>query len=231
MKRVVEEEILDGLPEGDPDAMHTRRDILLINGIMGNFRWLGRQLRKRVLERDTGLEMGAGAGDLGFYLARKGILPAGVRYEGLDLWSRPQGWPEEWGWNQEDATKLSSLPYDFVVGNLIFHQFEDEVLQEWGKLMRQYCRLILACEPVRHERHLWQLQLLRPLRLNKISWHDARVSIRAGFRGMELPRLLGLAEPEWEVKVEETFFGSYRMCARRRGDIPGLVPETVGCPG
>lgn len=231
MQRVVEEELLDGLKEGDPDALHNRRDILLINRIQGNYRWLGRQLRRRVQVGDHGLEMGAGAGDLGFYLARKSILPENVQYDGLDLWSRPEGWPEGWGWNQEDATGLRAIPYDFVVGNLIFHQFEDHILQEWGKLLRRNCRLILACEPVRHARHLRQLKLLRPLRLHPISWHDAEVSIRAGFRGWELPSLLGLEKNEWKIHLEETFWGSYRMRAERLGELPSLVPETAVCPG
>jgi hypothetical protein len=41
-----------------------------------------------------------------------------------------------------------------------------------------------------------------------------QVSIRAGFRAQELPEQLGLGK-DWEVTVQETLFGAYRMIARR----------------
>ncbi|MCH8474666.1 MAG: hypothetical protein LAT55_05495 [Opitutales bacterium] len=225
MKRIVEDEMLDALPQNDPEAIRNRRDLRLINFLQGNYRWLGRQLRKHLLPGDQGAEWGAGTGDLGVYLKEKVTLPEKIRLDGWDVWARPDKWPKDWGWEQEDLTKIKAFPYDFLVSNLILHQFEDDTLAHWGSLLNRSCRLILACEPVRHKLHLWQLELLRPMRLSPVSWHDARVSIRAGFRCDELPQKLGLAPELWDWQIQETFLGAYRFLALRKGDLP--VGETI----
>ncbi|MCC5789380.1 MAG: hypothetical protein JJT75_07080 [Opitutales bacterium] len=230
MKRLVEDEKLDSLPENDPEAIRNRRDLRLINFFQGNYRWLGRQMKKHLLPREQGAEWGAGAGDLGKYLAENNLLPEDVRIDGWDAWSRPVMWPRDWGWEQRDFTTIDRIPYDFLVGNLIFHQFEDEILAHWGKLINQSCRLVLACEPVRRSLHLWQLELLRPFRLSPVSWHDARVSIRAGFRGAELPSKLGLSPELWDCQIHETFLGSYRFRAQRKGDVPLGQTMSEGAP-
>ena len=46
--------------------------------------------------------------------------------------------------------------------------------------------------------------------------HDAPISVRAGFVGMELPSLLGFSSDEWDVEVRNGLFGAYRMAAQRR---------------
>ena len=45
-KREVEPEILDGLPAGHPDAIRSRRDLRLVNALMGNQRWILKQLHR-----------------------------------------------------------------------------------------------------------------------------------------------------------------------------------------
>ncbi len=215
--REVQPEILDSLPQDHPDALGNRRDLRLINFLMGNFRWIGRNLAKVVNPTDTGLEIGAGDGWLGHHLGKRNRLPATVRIDGLDLWQRPSLWPESWGWRREDITAFSDFGrYNFVLANLILHQFEDRELREIGRRLRNGPRLILACEPRRHPLHLKQFQLLKPFRLNRVSWHDGEVSIRAGFRDNELPRLLGLEEDRWKIRCRNSFLGACRMVAVRR---------------
>ena len=230
MIRKVEEEMLDVLAHDDPKAVHSRRDLRLINTLQGNYRWLARQMKKHLLPREQGAEWGAGAGDLSRYLKEKETLPEGVRIDGWDSCPRPSIWPENWGWEQHDLTTIKRVPYDFVVGNLIFHQFEDQTLYALGKHLQQSCRLIFACEPVRRKRHLWQLELLRPMRLSQVTWNDARISIGAGFRAGELPEKLGLSKENWDWFIRETALGAYRFLARRKGDIPMAELISEGVP-
>ena len=49
-----------------------------------------------------------------------------------------------------------------------------------------------------------------------VTLHDAHVSIAAGFRDDELPRLLGLDPASWEIQLGTTLLGAYRMTACRR---------------
>ena len=68
MIRAIKPEILDQLPENHPDALHNRRDLLIFNHLMGNFRWFYRELKKRLDKNDHLLEIGSGLGDLGRWL-------------------------------------------------------------------------------------------------------------------------------------------------------------------
>jgi hypothetical protein len=104
-----------------------------------------------------------------------------------------------------------------VIGNLIFHQFTDAELGEIGARLRPTARVILACEPSR--RRLGQIAtsaLLPLLGINHVTHHDARVSMKAGFRGDELPARLGLDGERWIYACKATALGAYRMVAVRR---------------
>lgn len=217
MKRLVEAEILDSLPENHPDAIANRRDLRLINTIMGNLRWFSREISRRVLPNDRLLEIGSGTGDLGLSLHRK----TGERlssYSGIDFWAKPENWPTAWEWRQEDLLDSDSYADATVLlANLILHQFEAVDLRRLGARIRESkIRLILANEPARHRLHHAQLQLLRPLGLHPVSRHDGHVSITAGFRQQELPALLGLDPAHWNVQCRNGFLGSYRMIAQRK---------------
>ena len=217
MRRKVEAEILDSLPENHPDAIANRRDLRLINTIMGNPRWFSRELSRRVRPSDHLLEIGSGTGELGLFVHRKlaGRLPS---FCGIDFWKKPPNWPTNWDWSQEDL--LTSNRYTgatILLANLILHQFEADALEKLGTQIRDSgIRLILANEPARHRIHQFQLQLLRPLGLHPVSRHDGHVSITAGFRNQELPTLLGLHPDHWEIEIRRDFLGSYRMIARRK---------------
>ena len=212
MQRTLQPELLDSLPPDHPDALHNRRDLRLTNAIVGNPRWLGRQLPRLLRTGETALELGAGTGELGLRLAR-----AGVPVDGLDLWPRPAAWPAARAWHQADLRSFAGYgDYAVVVGNLIFHQFNASDLRELGRRLGENCRVIVACEP--HRRRVSQLlyRTLGPVfGANHVSLHDAHVSIAAGFRGHELPELLGL-DDRWQVRCHTTLLGVYRMVAVRR---------------
>jgi hypothetical protein len=220
MKRTVQPEILDSLPENHPDALANRRDLQLINSIMGNYRWFCRQLPDLLHPDDRILEIGAGTGALGFLLRERLGSPPRF-YCGLDLWSPPQDWPLEWEWQQEDLAGFDGFDdHTVLLANLILHQFDEQFLRQLGEKIRAgRIRLLLANEPARHRLHQKQLLLLRPLGLNAVSRHDGHVSVAAGFRGRELVELLGLREPEWETDCQSGFFGWHRTVAVRKEPV------------
>jgi hypothetical protein len=215
LQRRVQPEILDSLPADHPDALHNRRDLRFFNALMGNFRWFAHTLQAHLRDGDRLIELGAGEGDLGRYLQR--ALPQnGFSYTGLDLWPAPKPWPESWSWLSKDLiTCPGYAQYNVILGNLILHQFEDDVLANLGRQWREHARLIVFCEPARETLHLRQLPLARLAGINYVSRHDARVSIEGGFRERDLPRLLGIDQPPWRIEIRQTFLGAYRMVAVR----------------
>ncbi len=201
MIRQVLPEILDSLPGDDPEARRSRRDLRLINFLMGNERWIMRQ------EKPGGIvELGAGAGELTRKLARDG------KVTGLDFQELPEGL--ELPWAAGDLFEnLPLVQADTVVANLILHHFEDEQLAELGVLIKDRKSLI-AVEPWRSQVSLFEGGLLWPV-INRVTKHDMMASIRAGFRKGELPRLLNLGE-EWEWREEVSLLGGLRVLAWRR---------------
>ncbi len=215
LPRHVQPELLDSLPPEHPDALHNRRDLRFFNALMGNHRWFARTLRKHLHPGDRLLELGASEGDLAKYLRRH--LPGQTfSHTGLDLWPQPADWPAAQDWHRADLTTFSGYAnYNVIIGNLILHQFEDNVLAGLGHQWREHARMLVFCEPARHALHLAQLPLARLAGINYVSRHDARVSIEGGFCERELPRLLGVDAPPWRSGVARTFLGAYRLIAVR----------------
>ena len=213
MKRICEPEILDSLPFDHPDAVHNRRDLRLVNAFMRNRAWFRRVLPPLVRPGECVLELGAGTGEMGIALAKAGIV-----LDGLDLWPRPKAWPADRQWHRADLTQYTGYDaYPVVIGNLIFHQFTDDVLAEVGAVLRRTCRVVVACEPQRRKLSQKMMATVGPLLgANHITLHDAHVSIAAGFLGKELPIAMGFDDSQWEMQCSETVPGAYHMVAVRR---------------
>ena len=213
MHRRLAPEILDTLPPHHPDAVHNRRDLRVINRLLGHHRWFVRTLPRLLHPGERALELGAGEGELGLRLARRGISVSG-----LDLWQRPKNWPAHGTWHAANLRTFDGYAqYPAVFGNLIFHQFSPPELADLGKQLRQTTRVIVACEPARRWRSQFLFRALAPaLGFNYVTLHDAHVSIAAGFRGAELPVALGLDPGDWNVRCSANLFGAYRMVAIRR---------------
>jgi SAM-dependent methyltransferase len=213
MSRALQPELLDTLPPGHPDAQHSRRDLRTINWLMGNHRWLTSALLRGRPSSAAVLELGAGTGELG---AR--INTHGVAIDGLDLGPRPAAWPDGGNWHQADLRDFQQYDsYPVVIGSLIFHHFSDHELRNLGRQLGAHARLILACEPARLRRSQRLIRVLGPLfRANRVTMHDAIVSIAAGFCADELPRLLGLDASTWQWSCVSGPFGAYRFAATRR---------------
>lgn len=212
MRRELKPELLDSLPPDHPDALHNRRDLRLTNRILGNYRWFARTLPTCLPPTGKVLEIGAGTGELGDHLVTAN-LPA----DGLDLWPAPASLPAGRRWHRADLMDFDGYDdYAVILGNLIFHQFSADQLAALGKKLRRSAQVILACEPLRRRSSQLLFAAVAPaLGANHVSLHDAHVSVGAGFRGAELPQLLGLERPGWDCRCHNTLLGAYRMVARR----------------
>ena len=215
MQRQLQPELLDSLPADHPDALHNRRDLRLVNLVMGNHRWLARTLPRTARPNESVLEIGAGTGELGQRLAAQD-RPV----DGLDLWPRPANWPAGCKWHRESLLTFDGYDrYQAVIGNLIFHQFSATDLASLGHLLRENVRVIIACEPARRRISQKVYAIAAPLLgANHVSRHDGHVSIAAGFRDDELPQMLGLDPTSWAWQCTATTLGAYRMIAVRRTD-------------
>jgi hypothetical protein len=184
---------------------------------MGNYRWFGRTL-DRFFRRDRPLrflEIGAGGPQLARTVAGKRRVAS---YIAVDTAPEPLGWPADFEWRRGDARTADGFgDADVVLANLVLHHFGEAELAALGRRMAAAgVRAILASEPARRTLHLRQMDLARVLRFNRVTHHDARVSIRAGFLGSELPRSLGLDPRVWEIEAGTTFLGACRLAALRR---------------
>ncbi len=213
MQRRVQPELLDTLPACDPAAMRSRRELRLINAIMGNHRWLAHEVRRCIQPGWRVLELGAGAGAFGARLIAEGICEP-RQVTGFDLAPRPAAWPSEATWINGDVLATTWPDAEIVVANLFLHHFEPAALALLGARLLAKCRVLLASEPARRRLHLAQGFLLSAFALlSGVTRHDMRISIRAGFLGDELPRALGL--DAWKCESATTFLGAYRICAQR----------------
>ena len=213
--RKLQPEILDHLPPEDPDAIASRRDLRLINSVMGNQRWLSERLSRHLLPGMRIVELGAGDGC--FARRLKDHLPRDFPFEfnAIDLAPCPPDWPDDprFHWRQEDIFQSGSVrEADGVVACLVLHHFDDIALARLGRLFTK-ARFLLAREPARCR--AWMRFLLYPFRLNHVTKHDMKVSIEAGFLGTELANALGLDKAGWVTRQMETALNAFQFEATK----------------
>lgn len=214
MKRVLEPELLDSLPEDDPGAIQSRADLLKVNWIMGNHAWMLRQLKREHRPGERICELGAGDGSL----CRKIIQQSICRPQDLlavDLASAPKSWPQAAKWLQGDLFATPLPVCEIFIANLFLHHFSSEQLVQLGTLLPQQTRLVLAAEPARYRVHQITGRIVaQALRMHFITRYDMRLSIRAGFRRDELARGMQLGSA-WRWQAHSTLFGANRVMMRR----------------
>ncbi len=206
-------ELLDTLPAEHPDARHSRRDLRVFNAALGNARWFAQILPRQLRAGERVLEVGAGEGDLGLTMHRRGI-----RWDGIDLAPRPPAWPRDAAWHRGNVFHFDEWPqYPVIAGNLILHHFTDHQLGELGARASEHARLLVLGDLRRGRIQQWLFAAFaRAVGANRVSRHDGWLSIAAGFRGHELPRLLGLDPRHWAWQVPRTHFFAYRLVAFRK---------------
>lgn len=206
--RTVVPEILDHLPSDDPRAVRSRRDLRMINSLMGNERWILRSVSRFSEAIPHGIsEIGAGDGHLTRRLAEK--FPATIIHA-YDLSPAPPDLPPNIHWHKGDLFSIDPPPSGgILIANLFLHHFEGDMLRQLGKISENFRALIFS-EPARGRFPHLLGNLMHPL-VNHVTRHDMHVSIDAGFIPGELPRLMSLSSKRLQIQEHSTWRGSLRM--------------------
>ena len=214
-ERRVEPEWLDELPANDPRAVRSRRDLRLMNRIMGHATIIRSTLRRSLAAASPRIaDLGTGDGTL---LLR--ALPAGIHAR-LVLVDRQPVVDRETiaAYGARGGTArvaeadvfewLSSRTerFDAIVANLFLHHFEPPALARLLSHAAACTTLFVACEPRRARVPLIGSRMLGLIGCNDVTRHDAHLSVRAGFAGEELSALW----PRGDVwTIEETKAGLF----------------------
>jgi hypothetical protein len=202
MKRIVEPELLDELPPDDPLAVRSRRDLCRVNAWMRNHAIMAGALRNHLNGHVPGqiTELGAGDGNFLLQVAQK----TSTRWPDVNvtLLDRqkivtPQTLTSftDLGWRAEAVTAdvfdwlPAGSPAEVVIANLFLHHFHDVGLTGLLRAIAGRARLFIAVEPRRAPLPLFFSRLLWAIGCNRVTRHDAAVSVRAGFLGAELSAL------------------------------------------
>lgn len=214
MLRTLTPELLDSLPADSPAAIHSRRDLVWFNRLLGADRWWTRTLPTLVAGRPIGAGLEIGAGD--------GRLATLHGLDALDQCPAPLNWPASRTWHQADVFSFGDWNrYPLIAANLFLHHFDTAQLKQLGQIWNDSAQVIVACEPRRVRVFQTGFALLCAIiRAHAVSRHDGRVSIEAGFRNDELPELLGLDPDRWQWQISQHPLGTTRMIARRRDRAP-----------
>ena len=197
--RSVTPELLDTLPAGDPRAIRSRRDLVLVNALMGNARAMAAALRAGKPRRIA--ELGGGSGRVLANVAQGLRVRGPVEAAIVDLnpcvddVARKRFARMEWrvaAVRSDVFAWLDAQPdgaYDAMVANLFLHHFDDAALRRMLGLIARKSRAFVACEPLRTRFAERAAHLLPLLGCNEVTRHDAVVSVRAGFIGREISAL------------------------------------------
>ena len=222
MLRVVEPELLDELPAQAPDAQRSRCDLVRINALMGHAEMIRKHLQRSRAKRVV--DIGAGDGTL-LASALKGV--SGIQEVVLvdrqtiisdctvtALRSRASKVTvveaDVFEWLRASADHDGTA----IVANLFLHHFQRTALTELLKLAAQTCDIFIACEPRRGAWPGFAASLLGLIGCNRVTRHDARISVRAGFRDRELSAVW--PKPDvWQIEEREAGLFSHLFVARR----------------
>ncbi len=230
MQRCIEPELLDQLPADDPGAMHSRRDLVCVNALMGHAAIMARGLMRHTANGKPRVMLDIGSGDGMFMLRVARRLSPRWPDVRLILLDRQQIVSDETRagfsalrWTVEvagadvfDFLDSSACPQvDVVVANLFLHHFHDEPLSRLLSSIAQRTPLFLACEPRRGALAGLASRLLWAIGCNRVTLHDAAASVRAGFRGGELAGLWPRSQ-SWDLQERAVGPFSHGFVAHRR---------------
>jgi hypothetical protein len=227
--RRVEVETLDHLPEDDPRAVRSRRDLRRINRIMGNF-WIVDSLLNECLAHPPLriAELGAGDGSLLLRLARRrarswpgvmltfvdrqNLLSVPTRAAFADLgWTVHAAVMDVFAWLEREDHRR----YDAIVCNLFVHHFEFDAVSRLFRAIAQVTDCFVACEPRRARIALLGSHLVGAVGANAVTRRDSVLSVRAGFRDRELSACWP-GNGEWQTSETDARLFSHTFAAVRR---------------
>lgn len=212
--RQLEPELLDALPAEDPEAIRARRDLRLINWLLGNHRWFHRTLARHAPMLKGGIiELGAGDGTLLRQLRRRN---PGVPLAGFDLAPRPGNLPPDIAWHAGNFLEREGpWPGTVLLANLVLHHLDEDTIRALGRRLGGVKMLVIG-ESHRRPEILRRSRWLNPL-VGRVTRHDMAISLRAGFVAGELPLWLGLDQTAWQISETFTRLGACRLQAVRAG--------------
>jgi len=229
MKRIVEPELLDELPPGDPLAVRSRRDLCRVNAWMRNHVIMAGALQNHLnggtMEQIT--ELGAGDGNFLLGVARKiSAQRPNVKATLLDRQKIAAAQTlaafTSLGWRAEAVTAdvfnwpKTGDPAEVVIANLFLHHFKDAQLVELFRSIAGRVRLFVAIEPHRAFWSLFCSRLIWAIGCNAVTRHDGTVSVRAGFSGNELSALWP-DKKNWQLTEQRAGLFSHLFIAQRTG--------------
>ena len=233
MRRILEPEILDSLPADDPLAVGSRADLRRVNSLMGNSSLCQTAIEHMLQGRAPTrlVELGCGDGEFMAGIARGspkswcGVevwlvdrIPA-VREPTLKAFAAA-GWSPRVATADVFAWLAESPRIDVCVANLFLHHFEERQLAALLEKIAARSSALVACEPRRSPSALWASHALGLVGCNRVTRHDAAVSVRAGFADRELSALW--PDPaSWEMSEESSGLFSHLFTARRRSAADG----------
>jgi hypothetical protein len=211
MKRILTPEILDRLAPDDPRAIHSRRDLALINRAMRQPAIMARVLAHFPPPR-TLADLGGGDGRFLLAVARR----LGKRWPGVTalvcdqvaaVSDKTRSAFSRLGWSLEvrHGDIFQQLPdADVMMANLFLHHFGDDRLSDLLARVAASTSIFVACEPRRNGLALLGARMVWALGANDVTRHDAVASVRAGFSGLELAALW---PPDGDIRwhLEEDF--------------------------
>ncbi|MDE3067842.1 MAG: hypothetical protein KGJ60_09860 [Verrucomicrobiota bacterium] len=229
MKRIVQPELLDLLPAGDPRILRTHRDLHRINAMMGNPGIMAQTLRRAAAPgRIPGKITELGAGD-GHFLLRVAQGVAAIWPDmNATLLDRRKSVSAETlaafakvGWRAEavvaDVFDGLAAPVEVVVANLFLHHLEDARLAELFRAVAVRARLFVGIEPRRGAWPLFCCRWLWMFGCSYVTRHDAVLSVRAGFSGLELSGLWP-ADGDWQLAERRAGPFSHLFVAQKTAD-------------
>jgi len=215
MNRLVEPELLDELPSGDPRALRSRRDLRRVSAWMQNHKTMAAALVKTRNSSAFSHVTDLGAGDGNFLLRVAQLIRNGAPASG-PVCSENAGRREvkatlldrqkivsrktlesffRLGWRAEAmAMDVFDWPQtgnstEVVVANLFLHHFEEARLAELLRKISRHAKLFVAVEPRRAVWPLFCSRRLWAIGCSAVTRHDAVASVRAGFSANELSAL------------------------------------------
>jgi len=219
-------ELLDELPPETPEARASRRDLHALNALMGHRRAWRSWLRREFGSEPPRSIVEIGAGD-GAMVAENllATFPDGKGATRLLVDRAP--WvadstlralrDADWEVNIEAADVfvwLENAPRtDAICANLFLHHFDDAALARLFSRASCASRIFAALEPRRGWLSLAGTVALPLIGANRVTRHDARVSVEAGFRAQELSTLWPI--DGWRCEERRALPFSHWFCARR----------------
>jgi hypothetical protein len=202
MNRRVEPELLDELSPDDPLAVRARRDLCQVNAWMRHHAIMTGALQNHLPGQPPKhiTDLGAGDGDFLLRVAQKSsarwprvsvtlldrrkiVTPQKLASFAFLGWHAEAVIADVFDWSQ------TSRPAEVVIANLFLHHFPDAGLAGLFRAIADRARLFIAIDPHRAPGPLFCSRLLWAIGCNRVTRHDARRSVHAGFRGGELSRL------------------------------------------